>query len=330
MDLNKCRTPSKLPAGRQNMGKSRKPASMFYLIGLTGILVILFGFQINSYGNLPPPPAIDISVDPLTIDFCNVDINSSSEWTVTVSNEGENAELTIGTITGTDTPFSIENDYCSNQTIVPGGNCTLEVWFSPAATGSFNDTFDIPSDDPDKEIVIVCLTGSGMIAGNNPPAKPELVYPSNGSTDMPTTLTLEWGESTDSDGDTVTYKVYIGTDQELTCVEPMMVSSVSNSASYTFASVYPTGIIALFGIVTIGGLSRKREKIGFFIMIVMFAGGLLLSSCGNGGGGNGDDTTSITYTVSGLSSNTQYYWAVVAEDSRGGETSSSVGSFTTR
>ncbi len=134
---------------------------------LTGILVILFGFQINAYGVDPPiEPTPDISVDPLTVDFVNVNTDSSSERTVTVSNEGDNAELIIGTITDPQAPFSIVTDNCSGQSLALSASCTITVSFSPTAENTFNDTFDIPSNDPDKNPVTVTLTGTGTLPGS--------------------------------------------------------------------------------------------------------------------------------------------------------------------
>ena len=47
--------------------------------------------------------------------------------------------------------------------------------------------------------------------GNNSPTKPELTSPSNGTIDVDTSLTLSWEESTDPEGDSITYDVYFDT-----------------------------------------------------------------------------------------------------------------------
>jgi Tol biopolymer transport system component len=146
----------------------------------------------------------DISVSPTSHDFGAVAIGVSSPRTFTVSNNGS-ANLVIGTVAVTDpiaAPFSISDDTCSNQAIAPGGSATLTVWFSPTAKGSFSDSFDIPSNDPDTSSVAVTLTGT---TPNTAPAAPVIaITPEKpgSSADLVCTITTQ---STDPDGDTVTY-----------------------------------------------------------------------------------------------------------------------------
>ena len=79
-----------------------------------------------------------------------------------MSNNGTD-NLTIGQVAAANplaAPFSIVIDDCSGQTIPPGDNRTLTVRFSPTVDGSFSDSFDIPSNDPDTPTVTVTLTGA--------------------------------------------------------------------------------------------------------------------------------------------------------------------------
>ncbi|RLJ17326.1 hypothetical protein DJ030_14855 [bacterium endosymbiont of Escarpia laminata] len=102
-------------------------------------------------------------VDDLAIAFGNVTQATTSDETVTITNDG-NADLTIGNIGALDVlvaPFSILNDTCSTQILVPAASCTLTVRFEPTAVGTFNDSFDIPSDDADEASVTVNLSGTG-------------------------------------------------------------------------------------------------------------------------------------------------------------------------
>ncbi|RLJ17474.1 hypothetical protein DJ031_14235 [bacterium endosymbiont of Escarpia laminata] len=102
-------------------------------------------------------------VDDLAIAFGNVTQATTSDETVTITNDG-NADLTIGNIGAQDVlvaPFSILNDTCSTQILVPAASCTLTVRFEPTAAGTFNDSFDIPSDDADEASVTVNLSGTG-------------------------------------------------------------------------------------------------------------------------------------------------------------------------
>jgi Tol biopolymer transport system component len=104
-------------------------------------------------------------VDDLDLPFGEVPEGYFSEATVTVTNDGT-ADLTIGDIASTNplaVPFSIESDTCSNGTILQGGSCTLTIRFEPTTAGTFSDSFDIPSNDPDEDSVIINLSGTWTV-----------------------------------------------------------------------------------------------------------------------------------------------------------------------
>ena len=104
----------------------------------------------------------DISVDPITQVFANIPVGDSSmPQTLTISNTGS-GDLAIGTlsITGNDaSQFIKQNETCSGQTLTPSANCTVNVIFSPTATGSFDSILNIPSNDLDEPNVTVSLKG---------------------------------------------------------------------------------------------------------------------------------------------------------------------------
>jgi uncharacterized membrane protein len=115
---------------------------------------------------LLPDITVTESVTPandLQIPFGNITAGSSSDQTVTITNNG-NADLAIGSIGQSNplaNPFSTLNDYCSDQTLSPGSSCTLTVSFLPSSTGAFSDSFNIPSNDPDEYPVTVNVNGTG-------------------------------------------------------------------------------------------------------------------------------------------------------------------------
>ena len=120
-------------------------------------------------GSTPPPaPAISVtdSVAPatdLSVPFGSVNTGSSANQTVTITNTGT-ANLLVGAAGSTNAlaaPFSIKTDTCSNQTIAPAASCTLTVAFAPTATGTFTDSFNIPSNDPAKSSVTMNVSGTG-------------------------------------------------------------------------------------------------------------------------------------------------------------------------
>jgi len=165
--------------------------------------------DVSGTGTALPVPDITVtdSVAPdndLQVPFGDVKENTSSDQTVTVTNNGT-ADLMIGTVAFTDNlaaPFSIMNDNCSDTILAQSESCTITVRFAPTALGAASDTFDIPSDDPDENPVTVAVNGTGV--ANIPPAAPELVLPANGATGLTTSVTFEWNESPDADGDPVT------------------------------------------------------------------------------------------------------------------------------
>jgi len=124
--------------------------------------------SVNGTGAVAVPDiTVTDSVAPandLQVPFGNVVENTTSDQTVTVTNDGT-LDLVIGTVALTDAlaaPFSILNDTCSGQTLAPSANCTVTVRFAPTALGAANDTFDIPSDDPDENPVTVSVSGTGV------------------------------------------------------------------------------------------------------------------------------------------------------------------------
>ena len=103
----------------------------------------------------------DISVNPLAQDFGNIPAGESMPQTLTILNTGS-ADVVIGTlsITGNDaSQFIKQNDTCSGQTLTPSASCTVNVIFSPTATGSFDSILNIPSNDLDEPNVTVSIKG---------------------------------------------------------------------------------------------------------------------------------------------------------------------------
>jgi hypothetical protein len=271
-----------------------------------------------------PQIIVTDSVAPTTdhqIPFGTVLDGLTSDQTVTVSNTGS-ADLTVGTISGPAAPFSIVSNNCTSP-IAPGGSCTLTVRFAPTAAGPFNDTFDIPSDDPSTPTVTVSVSGTGL---NNPPTAPTLVSPADGATGVGTATTLTWTRSTDPDNDPVAYHLYNCTDKTFATCTPVDVASNGMTGIYFAGS----GLLFVGFVFARGGRTRKLILMPMIAMLLMT--GALFTSCGNSGGVSSTPTTStaITHQVSGLTSATTYYWKVEADDGKGGLASSPTWSFTTQ
>lgn len=127
--------------------------------------------SVSGTGSPVPVPNIVItdSVAPDSdhlISFGNVVEGGSLDQSITIANNGS-ANLVMGNLASGDPiapPFSLLNDTCSGQTVAPAQDCTVDVRFSPAAANTFNDTFNIPSNDPDTPDVSFTLEGNGTAA----------------------------------------------------------------------------------------------------------------------------------------------------------------------
>ncbi len=113
-------------------------------------------------------------------------------------------------------------------------------------------------------------------------------------------------------------------------------SSFASCAPVDVASSGTAGIyFAGPGLLFVGFVFARRGRAGKFMLTLMIAvllmSGVVFISCSSGGGsGTPAAGTTVTHRVSGLSSATTYYWKVVADDGRGGLTSSPTWSFTTQ
>jgi hypothetical protein len=114
-----------------------------------------------------------ISVNPTSLAFgCQEPNTSSTARIVTVTNTGT-ADLNIGTIAFTGSGFTKQNDNCSNQTLAPTGNCTLEVVFQPSAAGNINATLNIPSNLPTQTVQLSGTCGNCAAAPVSVPTMTE-------------------------------------------------------------------------------------------------------------------------------------------------------------
>jgi len=105
----------------------------------------------------------DIDVSEIQLLFGGVALNHFSEREISIQNKGS-SNLDIGQVAQTNplsAPFSIVNDQCSGQTVAAWQTCTFRVRFLPTSQDSFDDDFDIPSNDPDEDALIVAVQGEG-------------------------------------------------------------------------------------------------------------------------------------------------------------------------
>lgn len=109
-----------------------------------------------------PTPSVAVSGSG---SFGNVLVGQTASSTITVSNSG-NANLSVTSIAGANTPFSLANDNCSNSSVSAGSDCTVDVVFSPTSEASFNGNLTINNNDENQTIA---LSGTGTTSAPPPP-----------------------------------------------------------------------------------------------------------------------------------------------------------------
>jgi hypothetical protein len=298
---------------------------------------------LSGTGIAPGTPGISLS--PTSKDFGSVTTStSSSPQAVTIGSTGT-VDLVVNGIglTGTDAAeFSFDvgdgtGGTCGSTApvIASGANCTVSVTFSPLSTGAKTASLDIASDGGDKSLA---LSGTGQSAAgiNNAPSAPALVTPKNGATISGTSVAFGWDLSTDPDGDTVTYDLYVceGDDTfSAPCGSPENITPIQSASAESRGIHYAkTGLWALLaGIALAGGFNRR--KMLAFLFALLLVSGMLIAACGGGGGGGVTpapaQTGDITFETLGLTGSATYYWKVIATDGTD-STPSAVWSFTTQ
>jgi hypothetical protein len=134
-----------------------------------------------------------LSTDTSAIDFGSIVLGSASETAqVDLTNTGA-ADLVFSTLTlsGSEVDdFAMVADNCSDQTLPPGGSCTVTLQATPAALGARSGQLDIPSNAPSSpDSVMLEVTGTQASLGIDP-ASVDFGLITVGSISDPATLTL--------------------------------------------------------------------------------------------------------------------------------------------
>ena len=251
--------------------------------------------------------------------------------TVTITNESGGTFTVSGiSISGAGaSSFAVENDGITATPIADAATAAFDIVFTPDSAGKKTATVTVASSDIASGEYTIQVEGDGVVPTNSAPEKPVLKYPANGASGVPADATFIWDEVTDADGDTVTYHLYVDTDQTFASTTPVEVS-VGNSI------VLIGGVGSVFGLAFVGliGSKRRRGWLGFIAILVVVV--VLAMACGDlPGTGDGTDNPQpgegeSGATVPGIQEGTTYYWKIVADDGNGGLTESDVWSFTTR
>ena len=122
----------------------------------------LVAFSILGCGGGGGDSAADLKK--MSVAFGDVVLDHVKDQTVLLNNNGAST-LSIGQIALADplsAQFSFVSDDCSGKSLASSETCTLQFRFEPTVQGAFSDTFYIPSDDPNRDIGMVNVSGEGI------------------------------------------------------------------------------------------------------------------------------------------------------------------------
>jgi hypothetical protein len=128
----------------------------------------------------PPPPAPAVSLAPSSLAFGSVDVGANSALAVTLTNSGT-AALSIAamTLTGTDTSDFSGSSNCPSS-VSAQGSCTINVTFTPTATGARSGAVSI-ADNASNSPQTIGLSGTGIQAGTPAGTYPVVVNALSGN-----------------------------------------------------------------------------------------------------------------------------------------------------
>ena len=109
-------------------------------------------------------------VYPTSIDFGDVIVGDATEKVITILNIGSQ-NLVINSISSPSASYQVTGDQCSGKAMALGESCTFLARFYPSAAGTSIARFDISTNDPVRNPVVVSLNGKGIfnLALSSPP-----------------------------------------------------------------------------------------------------------------------------------------------------------------
>jgi len=265
-------------------------------------------------------------------------------------------------------PPSDNSSIWSTTSSTSGGETTFTITFTPDSSMAGNTSVisvrstDNASMTKDQSFGIQVSSVS-----NADPTAPILKSPANGE-NVTSPVTLQFTGSTDSDGDTVSYRMYICTnsgfvgsglctgtsvtagvnfvppfnqnfhDNLIPWPSPLYAATSSQQISQDL-SMIPKWFIMLVmlgllsGIISFSVKNITHRRIIFMLFLIIIGTAVSCSTSsdntlGESASDNESASDDVTYTNSDLTSGTTYYWKVVASDIKGGSAESETWSFT--
>ena len=260
-------------------------------------------------------------------------------------------------------PPSDNSSIWSTSSSTSGGETTFSIIFAPdSSMGGTSYVVNIRSTDNDNMTKDQSLSIKVSTDSNAAPTAPILQSPANGE-NVTSPVTFRYTGSTDSDGDTVSYRMYICTnsgfvgsglctgtsvtagvnfvppfnqnfhDNLISWPSPLYAATSSQQISQDlsmipklFIMLGVLGLLSVFISFSVKNITHRRIVFMLFLIIIGTAVSCSTSSDNTLGESASDDDE--TYTNSDLTSGTTYYWKVVASDIKGGSAESETWSFT--
>jgi hypothetical protein len=128
---------------------------------LFSILTLVLAFPLAAIADQ------EIVVDPLSFDFGNVEIGTTSTNVITVTNDGDQFLMiySVELDATSDSEFSFTS---TASMVTPGTSADINIAFTPGSEGFFTAVLVISSNDVDEGTVLVGLSGAGE-GGVTPP-----------------------------------------------------------------------------------------------------------------------------------------------------------------
>ncbi len=110
-------------------------------------------------------PEIEVTPNPAAIPDAGIGMMSTADITVTNNGQADLTDIVVEDMDMLAAPFSILSDGCSGMTLGNAQSCIVQVQFAPMAGGTFNDSFDIASNDTANPSVTVDVSATALVPG---------------------------------------------------------------------------------------------------------------------------------------------------------------------
>ncbi|MFQ5542903.1 MAG: hypothetical protein ACE5FY_00970 [Nitrospiria bacterium] len=203
---------------------------------------------------------------------------------------------------------------------------------------SLDTTFTLPKGrnpawSPLLPNLALSLSGTGLSdTTNSPPSPPQLISPDIDADGVPTDVVFRWLNGIDPDGDPVSHDLRVCEDTNFSigCNESHVTKIDQKTVSFAGIETLGGSTLLFFG-AGMFFLKRRSQTVGILLLCGVIIAGVLIG-CG-GGGGSGSisagEKKELAQEITGLKTNTPYFWKVIAKDNHGNETASQIRQFTT-